>query len=251
MAFGQDDEKKWYANSLADSMKHNAGQPTPERLSQIRASAQANTINGWQYDPSRGTWINGGLQKTNEQIAQLYPTEYTAWNSNRAATAANTQWASTYEPMWNEYGADMQRQMQTAFDRSYADARGRLGYGLAMGGSGEGGLAEAARMQLTTEAQNKRMDIAATRDTMLQQAYIQFMTTKDAQAFELAKMAANYEYNRQIAEMNQPSFWDSLGPIVGMGLAMFGGPLGAAIGIGASSGAIVSGIGNQSLSGGL
>ena len=197
-----------------------------------------------KYNPNKGYYW------TNPDNINIYVSETEAMKLDPTGTG-KAQWANTYEPMWNQYGEQMQRELNTAFDRSYADARGRLGYGLAMGGSGEGGLAEAARMQLTTEAQNKRMDIASQRDTMLQQAYIQFMTTNDAQAFELAKMAANYEYNRQIAEMNQPSFWDSLGPIVGMGLAMFGGPLGAAIGIGASSGAIVSGIGNQSLSGGL
>jgi hypothetical protein len=122
-----------------------------------------------------------------------------------------------------------------------------MGYSLSATGSGEGGLAAASRQALTTEAQNKRMDIASQRDIALQNAYMQFMTTKDQQAFDMAKMQAQHQYNVKLAEMNQPSWWESLGPIVGMGLAMFGGPIGAAVGGAMAYGSTYGGSGQAGL----
>jgi hypothetical protein len=178
---------------------------------------------------------NVNIYLSDAEALKLDPNVYQTGQGKKAST----QWANTYEPQWNKYGEQMQRQLQTAFDRSYADAQGKLGYGLSMSGSGEGGLAEASRLALTQEAQNKRMDIAATRDQMLQQAYIQFMTTKDQQAFDMAKMAAGYEYQRKMAEMNQPTWWDSLGSIVGMGMGMLlAAPTG---GLSMGAGAIIGG----------
>jgi hypothetical protein len=155
---------------------------------------------------------NVNIYLSDAEALKLDPNVYQTGQGKKAST----QWANTYEPQWNKYGEQMQRGLQTAFDRSYADAQGKLGYGLSMSGSGEGGLAEASRLALTQEAQNKRMDIAATRDQMLQQAYIQFMTTKDQQAFDMAKMAAGYAYQQKMAEMNQTSWWSTLGSILGM-----------------------------------
>lgn len=135
-------------------------------------------------------------------------------------SAASKAWSSTYEPQWKEYGAGLQRELQTAYDRSLAEAQGRLGYGLSTSGSGEGGLAEASRLALSEEAQAKRMDISQRAGQVLQQAYLQFMQTKDAYAFEMAKVGAQYQYAKEMAEMNQPSWWESLGGIVGMGVGM-------------------------------
>jgi hypothetical protein len=187
------------------------------------------------YDEATGKYkwnpfgIGPGMTVSSAKAATIDPDMY----ASNQGKVAEKQWTNTYEPMWNKYGAEMQRGLQTAYDRSLAEARGKLGYGLSMQGSGEGGLAEASRLSLETEAQNKRMDIAAQRDMALQQAHLQFMQTKDAQAFEIAKMGVAYNYNKMIAEMNQPSWWESLGQIAGMGLAMFN-PVGAVTG--ASSG---------------
>ena len=177
-----------------------------------------------KYNASTGRyyWTNAdnvNIYLSATDAAQRNPTQYKELQPKIAQGA----WDTTYAPQWEKYSTDMQRKLQTAYDRSYAEAQGRLGYGLATAGSGEGGIAEASRLALTTEAQNKRMDIAAQRDTMLQQAYIQFMTTKDAQAFELAKMGAQYEYNQKIAEMNQPSWWQSLASIAGTVIGLFTG----------------------------
>ena len=158
---------------------------------------------------------------------------------------AQEEWNTIWEPQWNKYGGQLQREAQTAYDRSLAEAQGRLGYGLSMSGSGEGGLAEASRLALTTEAQNKRMDIASMRAKALQEAYLQFMTTKDTQAFELAKLAATYEYNKKMAEMNQPSWWESVGQIIGTGLGIaLAWPTG---GLSLAGGAIVGGGVGQSM----
>jgi len=146
---------------------------------------------------------------------------------------AEQAWTQTYEPMWNEYSTNMNRELQTAYDRSLAEAQGRLGYGLSMSGSGEGGLAEASRLALTTEAQNKRMDLAAQRETMMNQAHIQFMTTKDAQAFEMAKLWATQQYNKQMAEMNQPSWWESTAQILATAAAIFFAPETGGLSLGA------------------
>jgi hypothetical protein len=183
-----------------------------------QATAGGNIL---KYNEAKGQYYwtnkdNVNIYLTAAEAAGRNPTQY----ANLTPVIANKEWASKWEPQWNKYGEQMQRGLQTAFDRSYADAQGKLGYGLSMSGSGEGGLAEASRLALTQEAQNKRMDIAATRDQMLQQAYIQFMTTKDQQAFDMAKMAAGYEYQRKMAEMNQPSWWESLGSILGMATAL-------------------------------
>ena len=147
------------------------------------------------------------------------PTQY----KNLQPQIAQSEWTNTYEPQFEKYNTALQRELQTAFDRSYAEAQGRLGYGLSITGSGEGGLAEASRLALTTEAQNKRMDIKNEYNKRLEGAYYQFMLTKDAQAFEMAKLGAQYEYQRKLAEMNQPSWWESLGSIVGMGFGIAGG----------------------------
>jgi hypothetical protein len=184
-----------------------------------KAKAQQEIANGniLKYNEAKGQYYwtnkdNVNIYLTAAEAAGRNPTQY----ANLTPVIANKEWASKWEPQWNKYGEQMQRGLQTAFDRSYADAQGKLGYGLSMSGSGEGGLAEASRLALTQEAQNKRMDIAATRDQMLQQAYIQFMTTKDQQAFDMAKMAAGYAYQQKMAEMNQTSWWSTLGSILGM-----------------------------------
>jgi hypothetical protein len=177
-----------------------------------------------QYDPNVLKY-NEATKKyyfTNTDGVNIYISDADAANRNPTQykalvpQVAQNEWTKIYEPQWQEYSADMQRQLQTAFDRSYADAQGTLGYGLSAQGSGEGGLYEASRMQLQSEASNKRADIAAQRDTMLQQAYIQFMQTKDQQAFEMAKLGAQYQYQKQITEMNDPSWWSTLGSVLGM-----------------------------------
>jgi hypothetical protein len=157
---------------------------------------------------------DGSRSTNNGFIPGIKQKKYNQWNE---------EWTQNYAPQWEKYGAGMQRELQTAYDRSLAEARSNLGYSLSATGSGEGGLANASRLALETEAQNKRMDIATKRDQVLQQAYLQFMQTKDAQSFEMAKMKAGYEYNKQIAEMNQPSWWESLGGIVGSGFGIVGG----------------------------
>jgi hypothetical protein len=164
-------------------------------------------INGEHYYTVR--WADGSLHR----VKVPTPTQ-----------KAEYQWGQTYQPKWEEYAEGLQRQAQTAYDRSLAQASARLGYGLSATGSGEGGLAEAARYGLESEAASKRADIAQQAKTMEQQAYLQFMQTKDQQAFEWAKMQAQMYYNKQIAEMNQPSWWESLAGIVGTAAALFAPP---------------------------
>jgi hypothetical protein len=141
-----------------------------------------------------------------------------------AGEIAQQSWNTTYEPMWNQYGADMQRQLQTAYDRSLASAQAQMGYGLSTQGSGYGGVADATRLSLQNEAMSKQQDIAAQRDMELQKAYIQFMTTKDAQAFEMAKLYVQEDYAKKMAEMNQPSWWQSLASITGSMIGLFYNP---------------------------
>ena len=165
--------------------------------------------------------------------------------AERDAAKAEQAWTTTREPLWKEFSTDLQREAQTAFDRSYAEAQGRLGYGLSMSGSGEGGLAEASRLALTTEAQNKRMDIATMASKMMNQAHIEFLNTKDSQAFELQKLNIQIQANKQVAEMNQPSWWESLGQIIGTGLGIaLAWPTG---GLSLAGGAIVGGGVGQSM----
>lgn len=158
-----------------------------------------------------------------------------------------SQWTNTFEPQWQKYSTGLQRELQTAFDRSYADAQGKLGYSLNATGSGEGGAAEASRLALTTEAQNKRADISQRQGQTMQQAYVNFMTTKNIQQFEMEKLAAQQAFAKEMAEMNQPSWWGSLGSIVGMGLGLLlAAPTGGvSLGMGAAAGGIVGGgVGN-------
>lgn len=185
-----------------------------------------------KYDPNVLKYNEGKKQYyfTNADGVNIYlsdadastrnPTQY----KSLVPQVANNEWKNQWEPQWKQYGEGLQRELQTAYDRSLAEAQGWLGYGLSMSGSGEGGLAEASRLALQTEAQNKRMDISQRADQVLQQAYLQFMQTKDQQAFEMAKMGAQYQYAKEMAEMNEPSWWESLGGIVGMGVGLFGLP---------------------------
>ena len=176
-----------------------------------------------KYNPNKGYyWTNSdniNIYISDAEAMGRNPTQY----KNLQPQIAQSEWTNTYEPQFEKYNTALQRELQTAFDRSYAEAQGRLGYGLSITGSGEGGLAEASRLALTTEAQNKRMDIKNEYNKRLEGAYYQFMLTKDAQAFEMAKLGAQYEYQRKLAEMNQPSWWESLGSIVGMGFGIAGG----------------------------
>ena len=180
------------------------------------------------YDAKTGTWtvpswINSIYKQniaqtpvTAGQVAVGQPNVY----AQQMAKNAQGEWNSTYAPQWNQYGADMQRQLQTAFDRSYAEANAKMGYSLSQG-SGYGGVADATRLSMTNEAMQKQQQIAAERDTELQKAYIQFMTTKDAQAFDMAKMYAQEDYAKKMAEMNQPSWWQSLASITGSMIGLF------------------------------
>ena len=189
----------------------------------------AKTPNSLKYNPATGNWeaniTDVGLGTLKNPISTTVQGQTVAANNpvlyqSGMANAAQKDWNQNFAPQWNQYGADMQRQLQTAFDRSYAEANAKMGYGLSQG-SGYGGVADATRLSMTNEAMQKQQEIASERDKMLQAAYVQFMTTKDAQAFDMAKMYAQEDYANKMAEMNQPSWWQSLASITGSMIGLF------------------------------
>jgi len=133
-------------------------------------------------------------------------------------------WEQFYAPTVEEYAAGGLEASGNVLEREMAKLRMRLGYNQSMG-AGTAGWWNLARGGMLTEGMKKYQDIASDWERWQTGQYLGYMSREDQQAHQLKMQQIAYqqqlELMRQQAELNDPTWWQTLGSIVGIGLGIW------------------------------
>lgn len=144
----------------------------------------------------------------------------------------------TEDQGWKEAEAAIEEQRKASealqreeLDRAFAEARSQLGYAQSAG-YGTGGAWEARRTALERGGLQERMKLGYKWDEFEAAQNLKWLYMQDQQAFqlELAKYTADIQKDlmKYMAELNDPSWWEQIGWIVGTGLSIWNPWAGAA-----------------------
>jgi len=134
------------------------------------------------------------------------------------------EWQTMYQQPASEYARLEEIEAKKALDREMARAAAMLGYSQYGTGAGTSGTWEANKLALQKAAQEQYGNVAQLNQKIMQQLYLDYLNRKDTQKFqlELAKYAheARMQEMEKMAELNDESWWQSIGSSVGSFFAM-------------------------------
>jgi len=143
------------------------------------------------------------------------------------------EYQTYYQPEVEKLAQLGQSRAGDVLEREMAKLRMRMGYNQ-YAGAGTGGWWNLARGAMETAGMQKGMELADQWTQWQTDQYIKYMKLKDQQAHELQMAAFAYqqqmELMKQQAELNDPSWWQTFGSIVGMSAAFLPG-LGQVMGL--------------------
>ena len=175
--------------------------------------------------------IGAGLQRTLDEAARQ------RMEKQRAESLANYE--QYYQPIVQEYARLGQQASGNLLEREMAKLRMRLGYNQSAG-AGTGGWWNLARSGMETAGMQKGMALADQWKQWEAQQHLGYLSQEDQQAHQLEMQRISYQNQlalmKQQAELNDSSWWSTLGTIAGIGLALWNPLAGAAV---AGGGAIV------------
>ena len=159
---------------------------------------------------------------TDKELNKLYKdsgsqsTRDIAWAEKQKRIGAKraVSFENIYAPKVQEYGAQMERDALSAFQREKAMALQGLGFRQSAG-YGDSGLYQAAELALDRAAAAKAGEIAGTSENFERAAFLNYLDREDQQQFQLQAMRLQYEYQMKMAEANSSSWWEGIGSIVG------------------------------------
>jgi len=151
-----------------------------------------------------------------------------AEGQKRIGAKRATSFENIYAPKVQEYGAQMERDALSAFQREKAMALQGLGYRQSQG-SGTSGLYQSAELALGRAATQKAGEIATTAEQFERAAFLNYLDREDQQSFQLDAMKMQYEQQMKIAEMNSSSWWEGLASLVGFAASL---PMGGGMSLG-------------------
>ena len=162
------------------------------------------------------------------------------------------EYETYYEPQLKEYAAGGLEASGNVLEREMAKLRMRLGYNQSAG-AGTGGWWNLAKSGMETAGMQKGQQLASDWSQWQAGQHLGYLGREDQQAHQLKLQDLQYrqqlELMRQQAELNDPTWWNSFGSVVGIGAALlgfaFGGPAGGAAG-GAAGGIVGGGVGGAS-----
>ena len=216
------------------------------------------TGQGYQM-PEPGTYTQGttvqrgagGLAGTNAPAAPTGKLDMKGWGEQLAANRQareqnkidkeyqlrNYEWSNYIEPKQKEFAQQMEQQAMDEANRALAEMQARYGY-MRSAGAGTAGMWESGQFNMESKMMAVRSAIATTSENYMRELYNAWSNMKDQQSFqeEMVRLQAYYreEYAEKIAELNEPSWWSTLGGVVGSALALIPGlgqAVGAAMGI--------------------
>jgi len=179
--------------------------------------------------PNYGDMVSGAWfdEKTAEQspayAAAKKRAETDKWTKQR-----EYEWDTRYAPIYQEKSDLLNDAMNKAIDQEMARQRMQLGYSQSAGYGGSG-MWDRAKVALGQTAMGARADAAQQSQDMILQGQLGFMQNKDAVSAQQQQLALQYDYNRRLAEMNDPSWWEQAAGVVGGVAGMAGGLTGLPI----------------------
>ena len=135
------------------------------------------------------------------------------------------EYETYYAPEIEKYAAGGLEASGNTLEREMAKLRMRLGYNQSAG-AGTGGWWNLARSGMETAGMQKGQEIANQWEQFKLQNWLDYMNREDTQSFQkdmiTRQTQAQLELMKQQAELNDPTWWNSFGSIVGMGLGIWG-----------------------------
>ena len=136
-----------------------------------------------------------------------------------------TDWEQYYKPVVQEYAAGGLQASGNVLEQEMAKLRMRLGYNQSAG-AGTGGWWNLAKLGMETAGMQKGQQLASDWSQWQAGQHLGYLGREDQQAHQLKLQDLQYrqqlELMRQQAELNDPSWWESFGSIVGTATAMWG-----------------------------
>ena len=140
-------------------------------------------------------------------------------------TQRQYEYETYYEPKMQEYAAGGLEASGNVLEQEMAKLRMRLGYNQSAG-AGTGGWWNLAKSGMETAGMQKGQQLASDWSQWQGDQWRGYMQREDQQAYGMQMADLQYrqqlELVRQQAELNDPSWWESFGSIIGTGLGIWG-----------------------------
>lgn len=180
---------------------------------------------GGGYAPPGSGGISGGFTSVSS-VTNPWENNFWDWrqkqqyeNIDQEHQRAEYEWKTWHEP---ELKAAAQAEEKAALDsanKALAEMQARYMW-MRSGGAGTAGMWEMGQMNLEGQALKVRALLSATSEKYMNELHTAFLSKKDDQDFaeKMAKLQEQYreQYAETVAELNDGTWWQSLGSIVGM-----------------------------------
>lgn len=143
-----------------------------------------------------------------------------AMDRMRVGPTRTREYEEFYRPEIQKLGALGEREALSAFQQEKARALANLGYARSAGTGGSGAY-DAAAIAIERGSQQQLGSIKRSAEMYELGAYLKFMDREDQQSAQLQAMREGFDYQMRMAEENSASWWEGLGSIAGMALAIW------------------------------
>jgi hypothetical protein len=130
-----------------------------------------------------------------------------------------------YTESVEQYAVAGQEKAETALEREMAKLRARLGYAQSAG-AGTGGRWESAKLAMGVAGAQQLQQIQSDWQMWQSQMAYQWAMMEDQQKHQIylqnLAFQQQMQLNKQMAELNDPSWWQQFGSIIGRGLGVWG-----------------------------